>query len=250
MKEELSAVRLEPTYTMVQAEALTTHSNRVAARAAIRNQSFFFVFIFVLLPVMLLLDTKELTALFDKIIIHKYTNNQMEIPNIVRNCINHYSEWSYGRMLDIITVFNTLIFSAMYEEIDFDILYAVLNIVNEEKWDNFSFSEKNEIKAIINKYQNALFLTPHSMNYLSRMDQNQFSSISMKFENDDYDTCLKYAEELLASFSESKYWKLIEKQHGSWTLTFVVSSLMLVYILPQIIKNYSDVYFDIKTKFL
>lgn len=36
MKEELSAVRLEPTYTMVQAEALTTHSNRVAARAAKR----------------------------------------------------------------------------------------------------------------------------------------------------------------------------------------------------------------------
>ena len=74
MKEELSAVRLEPTYTMVQAEALTTHSNRVAVRAAIRNQSFFIVFIFVLLPVMLLLDTKELTDLFDKIIIHKYTD--------------------------------------------------------------------------------------------------------------------------------------------------------------------------------
>ena len=73
MKEEPSAVRLEPTYTMVQAEALTTHSNRVAVRAAIRIQ-IFIVFIFVLLPVMLLLDTKELTALFDKIVIHKYTN--------------------------------------------------------------------------------------------------------------------------------------------------------------------------------
>lgn len=58
---------------MVQAEALTTHSNRVAARAAKRIY-IFIVFIFVLLPVMLLLDTKELTALFDKIIIHKYTD--------------------------------------------------------------------------------------------------------------------------------------------------------------------------------
>ena len=58
---------------MVQAEALTTHSNRVAVRAAIRIQ-IFIVFIFVLLPVMLLLDTKELTALFDEIIIHKYTD--------------------------------------------------------------------------------------------------------------------------------------------------------------------------------
>ena len=78
MKEELSAVRLEPTYTMVQAEALTTHSNRVAARAAIRIQ-IFIVFIFVLLPVMLLLDTKELTALFDKIIIHKYTDKSTKM---------------------------------------------------------------------------------------------------------------------------------------------------------------------------
>ena len=82
MKEELSAVRLEPTYTMVQAEALTTHSNRVAVRAAIRNQSFFIVFIFVLLPVMLLLDTKELTALFDKINIHKCTDKS---PKMYKN---------------------------------------------------------------------------------------------------------------------------------------------------------------------
>ena len=178
----------------------------------------------------------------------KYTNKGYLIPNIIEEAIAYYKKHPYGRMLDIIDVINALIFSAQYEEIDFNSLYITFNLLNNENWDGLSFLEKNEIKAMILKFQNALFLTSYSNDYLYNIDQSQCSLLTIVFTSDDYNLCLKKAEALFRSFLGIKCWELIDKKQGSWILTFALPTFALVYILPRIIKNYSDVYFDIKTK--
>ncbi len=200
-------------------------------------------------------NLKELAFLFHKenrfndlINLHKYSGNQIEIPNIIKGLINYCTNHPYGRMLKISTAINTLVFSSMYEEIEFNVLYETFNLLENEKWSVLSFSEKNEVRAMIAKFKNALFLTTYSYEYLSSIDQNHFSSLTIGFINDDYNYCLECADRILSSYSHMKCWKLIAKQHGSWILTFALPTMLLLYMLPRIIKNFSDVYFDIKTK--
>lgn len=200
-------------------------------------------------------DLKELAILFykenrfnDLINLLKYSGNQIEIPNVIKCLINHYTKYPYGRMFNISTAINTLAFSAMYEEIEFNVLYDIFNILDEEKWCFLSSSEKNEVDAMIVKLNNALFLTKYSNKYLSQINRNNFSVLTISFCNNDYNYCLESAEKILSYYSHVKCWKLISKQQGSWILTFALPTMLLLYILPRIIKNFSDVYFDIKTK--
>lgn len=200
-------------------------------------------------------NLKELAFMYDKenrfndlINLLKYSKKQTGIPNVIKGLINHCSHHPYGRMFNLSTAINTLVFSAMYEEIEFNVLYETYNLLENEKWSDFSFSEKNEVEAMIAKFKNALFLTSYSDEYLSSINQNHFSSLTISFINDDYNYCLNCAEKILGSYSQIKCWELIDKQHGSWILTFALPTILLLYILPRIIKNFSDVYFDIKTK--
>lgn len=178
----------------------------------------------------------------------KLSKMQEEIPNVIMEFINYYSENSYGRLLEISIVMNTLIFSAIYEEINFNVLYRILVILENIELKNWSFNEKNEFAALNIKFKNALFLSPHSVKYLLEIRKEQFSTLTLRFENDNFDICAKEAEEFINSFSDMSYWNMIQKQQGSWFLTFAVPTVILISVLPNIIKNYADVYFDIKTK--
>lgn len=200
-------------------------------------------------------NLKELAILFfeenrfnDLINLLKYSGNQTKIPNVIKGLINHCTKHPYGRMLNISTAINTLVFSALYEEIEFNVLYDAFNILDDEKWRVLSFSEKNEVDAMITKLKNTLFLTTYSNEYLSQINRNHFSSLTISFSNNDYNYCMESAEKILSSYSQIKCWELISKQKGSWLLTFALPTMLLLYILPRIIKNFSDVYFDIKTK--
>lgn len=89
---------------------------------------------------------------------------------------------------------------------------------------------------------------PHSEEYLAKIDVNSKSIISIKLNSDDYDKCVETATHLLDSISEANCWTLMEKQKGSWILIYAAATVIVLAALPKIIKNYADVYFDIKTK--
>lgn len=178
----------------------------------------------------------------------KYCRKQSDIVFQFNKFIDYYSNRPYGCMLDIVTVLNTLIFSAIHEELQFDVLYILLNQLIDASWTLYSFEEQNEIDSLINKLQNALFLTEHSETYLQEIDKKNYSCLSINFKSDDLQICLVKAEEFISSFSDTSYWKLVEKKQGSWILTFAVPTVVLISILPHIIKNYADVYYDIKSK--
>lgn len=175
-------------------------------------------------------------------------NVQQRIPIMLRESFDYYSEMSYGRMLDIALILESLSFAAIYETVDYETLHESLAIIANIDMASYSFDERIEIDALRTKLQNALYLTPHSENFLAKIDVNSKSTLSIRLNSDDYDKCINAARQLLNSISDESYWTLIEKQKGSWILIYSAATVIVLAALPKIIKNFADVYFDIKTK--
>ena len=176
------------------------------------------------------------------------SNAQSQIPNLIKECFDYYKNISYGRMLDISVILESLSFAAIYETVDYEFLHDSLTTISEADLSSYNFDERIEIEALYTKLQNALYLSEHSEEYLARIDANRKSVLSIRFKSDDYDECILMARQLLNSISDADYWTLIEKQKGSWILIYSVATMVALSALPKIIKNYADVYFDIKTK--
>lgn len=176
------------------------------------------------------------------------TKQQCKIPSILRNCLDYYANEIYGRMLDISVILETLSFAAIYETVDYEFLHESLEIIMEADLSSYSFEECIEIEALYAKLQNALYLCSHSEEYLARIDEKSKSILSIRLDNDDYDECIETAKQLLDSISNAEYWTLVGKQKGSWILIYSAATIIVLSALPKIIKNYADVYFDIKTK--
>lgn len=183
-------------------------------------------------------------------IINFYINKkaQEKIPDMIKKSFYYYKELPYGRLLDISITLENLAFAAIYETIDYDILNEVISIIAEADMSSYSFDERIEIDALYTKLQNALYLIPHSEEYLAKIDINSKSTLSISLDSDDYDKCVKTAKQLLNSISDESYWTLIEKQKGSWVLIFSAATVIVLAALPKIIKNFADIYFEIKTK--
>lgn len=184
----------------------------------------------------------------DLINVLKYNHEENKIIFEIKEGIQYFSNYHYGRMLELNFIFKTLILSALYEELDFEVLYNILSFFQDEKWETYSSNEKIEIGALIQKLQNSLFVADHSYDYLSSINLQKMSALTVQFESDDLDECLNNAQRFINDFSNIEYWKLIDKKQGSWFLTFAVPTVVLLSILPSVIKKYADVYFDIKVK--
>ncbi len=180
--------------------------------------------------------------------LHIICKTQIEIPSVIEESMAYYANNKYGRMLDITNIMNTLIFYAMYETVDFNTLHNISNILSNFNWEKYNFDERMEIEALQSKFQNALYLSIHSQDYLLGIDSAYISLLTINFENDNLDKCIEMAKQFIDSISNNEYWNLIQQKKGSWVLTFAIPTLILISVLPKIIKNYSDIYFDIKNK--
>ena len=177
-----------------------------------------------------------------------FRKTQEKIPDMLKKCLNYYNEAPYGRMLDISVILQGLIFSAIYETVDYETLHESLEIITDNDMASYSFDEHIEIDGLCTKLQNSLYLIPHSEKYLAKIDVNSKSTLSIRLNSDDYDKCVETARQLLDSISDESYWTLIGKQKGSWLLIYSAATAIVLAALPKIIKNFADVYFDIKMK--
>lgn len=173
---------------------------------------------------------------------------QDRIADMLIRCLNYYKKDIYGRMLDISTLFESLVFAAIYETIDFNVLHELSIIISEMDLSSYDFAERIEIEALHTKFRNALYLSSHSNEYLTRIGTNSKSMLSIRLNSDDYDKSVEISKQLLDSISDANYWTLIESQKGSWILIFSAATIVVLAALPKIVKNYADVYFEIKTK--
>lgn len=194
------------------------------------------------------LDYKEMAKKF--LTEHRYTellnvykeNKQNLIPELIYDFINYYKKQKYGRALDMTNMFNALAFSATYGLIDINIILTIIQILENEKWDEYSISEKFDIHSQVEHIKNCLFFTKHSKEYIANLnigEQNCY--ITFKFDDDDFDKCIAIAESILSEYSDIKYWTLVKKQKGSCLLTYMSFALLCIYILPDIIVKYSSI---------
>lgn len=177
-----------------------------------------------------------------------YTRKQDKIAEMLKLCLDYYKKEPYGRMLNIAAIFDSLSFAAIYETIDFKYLHEILAIISETDLSNYTFNERNEIESLYIKLQNSLYLSSHSKEYYTKIGLESKSMLNIRLNSDDYEECIKIAKQFLDSISDANYWTLIEKQKGSWILTFSAVTIVVLVALPKIIKNYADVYFEIKAK--
>lgn len=178
--------------------------------------------------------------------IHK--KSYEKIPNLLKEGFDYYNNMPYGRMLNISLMLESLIFASEYETVPYDTLYESITILDNICLNDYSLNERIEISALFSKFQNALFLSSHTKEYIADINKNNKSTLSIKFCSDDYDKCVEASRKILNTISDNKYWNLIEKKKGSWILIYSASTVIVLAALPKIIKNFSDVYFDIKTK--
>lgn len=183
-------------------------------------------------------------------ILNFYINKkvQEEIPALLKKSLKYYEQETFCRMLNISLILESLSFAAIYETVDYEILHESLAIITDIDMSKYSFDERIEIDALNTKLQNALYLRPHSEEYLAKIDVNSKSLLSIRLNSDDYDKCIDTARKLLDSISDKNYWTLIEKHKGSWILIYSAATVMVLAALPKIIKNFADVCLDIKTK--
>lgn len=151
-------------------------------------------------------------------------------------------------MLDIAVLFHSLIFASKYETVDYHQLHQSLSIIMDIDMSNFTFDERIEVESLCTKFKSALYLSPHSQEFLAKIETYNKSAISIRIDCDEYEKCVSIANNLLDTVSEKNNWVLVDKQKGSWILVYSAATVVVLAALPKIIKNYSDVYFDIKTK--
>lgn len=154
------------------------------------------------------------------------------------------------RRLDILDIFDCIIFYTKNCIIPYDCFVEIYNIILSFKWDVFPAEEFyayklkcQELEMIIN---NAEF-TEEFINSA----RGTKSIISFRCRTDDFEKAYNITEELLNkiydSFDLDREFILIDKKKGSWILTFAVCS-MVALIIPKIIKSYADIVIEIKTK--
>lgn len=177
-----------------------------------------------------------------------YTQKQNQIPEMLKYCLEYYAKEPYGRMLGISDIFENLSFAAIHEIIDFKFLQDSLDVISEADFSVYNFDERIEIEALHIKLKNSLYLSTHSKDYLAQIGLGSTSLITIKLNSDDYELCIETARQLFDSVSDANYWTLIEKEKGSWILVYSAATIIVLAAIPKIVKNYADIYFEIKAK--
>lgn len=180
------------------------------------------------------INQKRFTEILNIYIQH----SQFLIPDLVKEFINYYRINKYGSSLDMANFFNALIFYSIYEKIEFSIMYEILGILENEKWEGYDISEKMDILPQVSRVKYSLFYIKHSKRYISNFNNNSFSSITFKFDNDNLEECEQAAESILSVYSDTKYWVLTDKKKGCWELTYTMATIICAYIIPDLIIKY------------
>lgn len=173
-----------------------------------------------------------------------------QILPVLQEAFNYFNENQYGRKLEIENIFNTLTFMIKQEELDFKIAYNIVDYFESMDWTQYPENELESFILLLNKLKRTLFCIQHSDEYLIKNTEYDQSLFKIEFENDNFDFCLNTAKSIFKKMqpSTASFWRLIDCQKGSLLLTFVVPTAILVSVLPRIIRQYSNIYFEIKLK--
>lgn len=181
-----------------------------------------------------------------------FSKRYNDILNVIKKAFDFYGNplSKYLRKLEIECIFRAIIFYIKYEKISFEQAYEIVDYFKDKSWDEFPADEKLEYACLTDELANCLFTSDFSSEYINNISKEMTSIFTIKFNEDDLNTCLRDAYFIMHKYLQDKMKNvhLISKKKGSWILTFAIPTLLLLTILPKIIREYADVYFDISLK--
>lgn len=154
------------------------------------------------------------------------------------------------RKLDITDILNAICFYIKNETITYNCFVNIIHVLNDFDWNYFSDEEQLIYLVIRNKIDLIINQKNFSKTILNS-SYNNISTITFHCKTNDYMIAYKYTTNLLnkilSYYGLFDNYILLNKEKGSWIITFAVCSFIAL-SLPKFIKCAADVAIEIKTK--
>lgn len=197
-------------------------------------------------------DYKKNHRFFEMINVLIFIKKSDGIYYVIKEAFDFYENPSskYLRRLEIECIFRANIFYIEHEKISFEHAYKIANYFKSKNWDKYPIDERLKYLALTDELVNCLLTTDFSSEYINDISEEMTSVFTFKFNENDLNICLNNAYTIMHKYLQDKIKnvRLISKIKGSWILTFVLPTILVLTILPKIVREYADVYFDISLK--
>ena len=154
------------------------------------------------------------------------------------------------RELDISDILDSLCFYIENSILPYNSFVEVMNIIDNYKWSEFGSKEYVTYITICNRITLIVNNANFSADFINSAQDN-ISTVTFHCKTDDYDKAYNLTTNILSEIciacNISDNYILLDKEKGSWILTFVICSSIAL-MLPKIIKCYADTILEIKTK--
>lgn len=154
------------------------------------------------------------------------------------------------RELDISDILDSLCFYIENSILPYNCFVKAMNIIDNYNWSDFSSKEYITYMTICNKIALIVNKANFSENFINSA-QDSISTVTFHCKTDDYDKAYNLTTTILSEICTacnlSENFILLDKEKGSWILTFAICS-SVVLVLPKIIKCYADTILEFRTK--
>lgn len=173
------------------------------------------------------------------------------IPKLLENTLAYlYGNYNTSTKAEIINIFEALIFYVMQDITPYKCFIDCLAVINSMSLPKMKCEDELLFVAYKEKL-NYIFSTGMYGKSFIESSCNEKAFITIHIDTNDYDQALMISNEFLEKLYQncmiSPSWELIDKEKGSWILTFVISAMVIV-ILPKVAKNYYNLFSEIQIK--
>lgn len=179
-----------------------------------------------------------------------YGNFNCIPPALQKSLILSENKTNNIRTLDISDILDSICFYIENCILPYDCFVQVMNIIDTYDWSKFSNEEYIIYMSKCNKLNLVINMANFSDEFI-RSAYDNVSTVTFHCKTDNYDEAYNVTSEVLSRicslYGLGNDFTLVDKQKGSWILTFAVCS-GIVLLLPKLVKCYADVFIEIKTK--
>lgn len=154
------------------------------------------------------------------------------------------------RKLDIADILDSLCFYIENNMLPYGSFVQIMNVLDNYSWDKFPIEEQIIYLTKCNKINIIVNMANFSVDFVNSA-YDCVSTVTFHCNTDDYERAYNLTTGVLSQICLRLGLKdeyiLLDKEKGSWILTFVICSSIAL-MLPKLIKSYTDMIIEIKTK--
>ncbi|MGO4729571.1 pentapeptide repeat-containing protein [Paenibacillus sp. 2KB_22] len=173
------------------------------------------------------------------------------VPDQISNALSELSKINNTtRKLEMTNLFDMFTFYILNNQLPYKLVSKVLNILDDFDWTAFPFEEQLVYISMHKKIE-MIMNTFHYDDSFIESAAGETLFVTFRCKTDDYQEALKLTSDLLddlhLKLGLDKNYKLIQKEKGSWILTFAVVGVVAL-MMPKMLNDYSKTFFDFSLK--